>query len=251
MPPKGRRAEREDGFASPALPGSREQHLGPGSDGESHGRCAGTEGGRPRERRAGAERELPRVTKRKTPGTRGGCRETRPRRVPREAGKPSKLGAEDARQDHGELRGRRLGAERGPRGGRRGRRREPRVRDATRGGEEGGGAGPAGTLASRVHVQAAAGLQPVSRPGRRARQEQGQLHWESLPEHSAASGTASAAAALRNQRRDGQLPLRRGLRPRPAPTSPVQSERCLSQSPFIRSNLIGYGCVRSRKRRPA
>lgn len=42
---------------------------------------------------------------------------TRPRRVPEEAGKRSRLGAEDARQDHGELRGRRPGGERGRRAG--------------------------------------------------------------------------------------------------------------------------------------
>lgn len=75
MPPKGRSAEREDDFASPALPGSGAQHLGPGSDGVSPRALRRAEGGRLRERRAGAEPELPRVTKRKTPGTRGGCRE--------------------------------------------------------------------------------------------------------------------------------------------------------------------------------
>lgn len=47
-------------------------------------------------------------------------------------------------------------------------------------------------------------------------------HRDSLAAHTAVSGTASATAALRNQRRDAPLPLRRALRLHPAPTNGVQ-----------------------------
>ena len=110
----------------------------------------------------------------------------------------SKLGAEDARRD-------RLGAERGRgvRGSRAGNR-ESETRPGE--GRSVGPPSPQLTLASRVHVQTAARPQLDLGPESRVQKPSGQPR-ATLAGHTPASGTASAAVALRNQQRDGPLPL--------------------------------------------